>query len=188
MLIILRKGDSEGGYRGSLLCIPVCQWWCSMDGDAPKLRFFALVPRYGKDLPYCEVDCCVEEIDSWQIIGGDKEFNTNPFYESDLLISSMNADPLDETKEQINDDLYFVWDDGASYHMERAQRLYETYKDIIKKHEKDAVRLWEEEASRVYAADLKIAKERHLDTKLLKKARSKHGGYGWFPQATIEPI
>jgi hypothetical protein len=70
--------------------------------------------------------------------------------------------------------------------MERARRLYETYKNLIKEHEKEAKRLWDAEAEKVYGQDLRYAKEHGYEVSSVKKAMNyNETGYGWFPESTM---
>ena len=187
MLIILKDGDSCGLSWSYVLGIPVRQW--RVDDNGSWLRVLVLVPQCRNGMCCCEVEIACEEEDLWRVIGSERGFSTKPFDEEELPKVDAGGSLFGglghvELERRIDTDLYYVWDDGAGSHMRRARRLYRIYEDLIKKHEKEAKRIWDAAASKVYAQDLKYAREHDYDVSLIKKA-SNDVGYGWFPVNTM---
>ncbi len=91
------------------------------DKGSKRIRIFVLIPRESKN---CDVDVLCEEDDEWRIEGVDTVFSTRPLTDDELDYSLSN-------QEQIEEDLYYVWDDGASQHPERAARLYTVFSATI---------------------------------------------------------
>lgn len=144
MLILVSWKDHNTGYIG----IPIAQWAMNTDEGVFK-RIYVIAPRLDGPDPFCEVDVAIEEAHNWLILASDgKEL-------------SINEIPLGESIDKVtSEDLYYVWDDGALSHLERAKRLYKIFENQIALHSKQALDIRNEAADTVYQTLLKEAKER----------------------------
>lgn len=149
MLIHVRnKDDNKLQYVG----IALRQWNIS-DGSDKKLRIYVLCPHDTKSPGYCDVDVLIEEVSEWKIVGTDKEFGNR----------RLDDDELHNFSRRVEDDLYYVWDDGASEQMKRAQRLYDSFRNEIDQLGPDAKTVRQEASETLYEQEVAEAKENGWD-------------------------
>jgi len=110
------KENSEKEFSG----VAVSQW--SADG---KLRLYILLPRKDSKGKYCEVHVALEEVEEWKALSDDESYSTQP----------LPDDTMPVIDENTQEDLYYVWDDGAENHFERASRLYKMFESTIEEFE-----------------------------------------------------
>ena len=117
MLAKVRNKDNKDIVQTG---IPVQQWTMETNGG-DKLRLYLILPVESKDGRYCEVRVVIEEAEEWLVISKDDDYTNRPLLEKELSAP----------EEQTEEDLYYVWDDGAAEHLKRARRLYAYYKNDI---------------------------------------------------------
>lgn len=110
------KENSEKELSG----IAVSQW--SADG---KLRLYILLPRKDSKGKYCEVHVALEEVEEWKALSDDESYSTQPLPDDTMPVIDDNT----------QEDLYYVWDDGAENYFERASRLYKMFESTIEEFE-----------------------------------------------------
>lgn len=147
----------------SLVAIGVDEW--DMKGE---YRCFDLVPYETEtDIPFVEVGVIttlkrpapvVPEMPDWGPITHDGHQKDEFGY------------PLTN---EAAEDLYYVWDDGATQHMERAQRLYKYFKPRIDFYREAALKFHLEQ----FEGDRQLAKEKGWDPALIQKPTA----YRYFP-------
>jgi len=142
-----------------ILGLPVEQWTVRTD-EGNKVRIFVLVPTASK---LCDVEVLCEERDEWILEGTDSEFCSRSLKDTELDHPAIAS-------KQIEEDLYYVWDDGASQHLESAERLYDAYCDAIDRNIAQAKSI-QQEAFNHYAAD---AQKNGWDTTILPEAGGKN--------------
>jgi hypothetical protein len=111
---------------GAPLGIAVTQWHIKTEESQSELRTFVLIPAIRGDRLYADVDVLTIEADeievvmpkteAWQKLG-EYGYGDDP-----------EGYPIDKT---THENLYYVWDDGASEHAERAEALYAYYEPLI---------------------------------------------------------
>jgi len=100
--------------------IAVNQWL--IEGEP---RIYVLLPQDAKK--YCEVDIVYSPKFEWCLFDSDSArivFDSRELKKDETL-------PFDKAVEQ---NLYYVWDDGASKHPERAAKLYDYFKPVIEQY------------------------------------------------------
>lgn len=140
--------------------IALRQWF--MEG---KCRMYVLMPHKNKGQPYCSVHVLIEEVEEW-CFPDDANINDFTFAQQKLP-----KDSPYNVGEQASEDLYYVWDDGASQHPGRARRLCEEFKDLIgnEKWEELALTIKTKFMKKIYDTEVREAKQRSWDIALIEK-------------------
>lgn len=100
------------GHDTGFIGIPTEPWTMATEqGD--KLRFYVIVPV--KDADYCDVNAVAEETEEWKFPNRDKSFTNRALLKDEYVVVCKS----------LQQDLYYVWDDGADEHMDRAKRIYQ---------------------------------------------------------------
>ena len=97
--------------------LAVKQWF--IDNEP---RIFVLLPQDKQQ--YCEVEVIYPTEYEWCSINNQ---DTSINFKSKVL----HKNDLPDLDEETDDNLYCVWDDGASKHPERAAKLYEYFQSLL---------------------------------------------------------
>jgi hypothetical protein len=143
--------------------LAVEQWFTNNDP-----RIYILVPQDTEQ--YCEVDIIYPSDYEWGFLS-----STN----ANIILDSKELDKseLQELDDEINEALYYVWDDGALIHPIFAVKLYEIFEPRINQNRELATRVKEKFFGQEYRAQIDEAKNNGWDINLiqLKKPQQPYG-------------
>lgn len=123
-------------------------------------RIYVLSPQAAKK--YCEVEIIYPPEFEWCLI---KSEGTKVIFDS----RELNKDDELTFDKETEQDLYYVWDDGASTHPERASRLYDYFKSVIDQNRATALSIKESFFEKGYQDRLKEAKNKGWDAGLISR-------------------
>ncbi len=143
------------GENSLTIGIALYQWL--IKGDP---RIYVLLPE--DDKKYCEVEVLFPPEYEWCLLDSKSEkifFDSREVKKEEALI----------LEDEIEEDLYFVWDDGASRHTERAAKLYDYFKPMIEEHRETALNIKNTYFDEEYQKQLAEAKNKGWDTDLITR-------------------
>lgn len=138
--------------------IAVAQW--NIDGD---LRTYIIYPIRKGDEGYVEVEVATDSEQLLTVKPATKNWQ------------SLDDDFGDESEgypcnEEMEQDLYDVWDDGVVHHPEAARRLFKQYRPLIDNYAKDAVGYMTKSVEQEYTLGVQEAKDKGWDTALISQS------------------
>ena len=133
--------------------IALSQW--KIKGES---RIYVLLPQ--DSLKYCEVEIVYSPQFEWCLLESDT---------AEIVFDSgeLKKDKVLPLNKEIDQDIYFVWDDGALNHPDKAAKLYDYFKDLIEQYRSTALIIKNALFEKEYQAKIKEAKDNGWDTELV---------------------
>lgn len=151
-LLLIRQPDAPNSITFG---IAFMQWTMPTDADNDDGRRLAvLIPIMDVAKPYCHGHILVRACEQWCFPKG------NALNDLNFISPDLPQNHMEEIDEETQQDFYYVWDDGADQHNDRAQRLYATFQGEIEKHSAQALELKEKLFKLRHEEEFRAAKER----------------------------